>query len=338
LKAARAYQQVYLENSVETIPGATAIGTSRAILRELAAGKEVGMKFSNAYGGLELTTDPNKRPNYYDYLQPVKLKRISTVRVPLLVNDRPAELQAIRAQGESVGTKLEFDFLDDERNPIALAYRLGIGGVNSLTPDESKSCAVWQHHPEQPMPQLNPLSVHGGRCDMPNGGDLDTLRVIKISTRCTGPAAMLPGAPGGGGQIPDGGGSASSESSGANALERALIQDKKVDVYSIYFSFNSDVIRDESQPTLKDIAEVLRRHPEWKLQVNGHTDSIGGDPSNLDLSRRRAAAVKNALVTQRRIGPDRLATAGYGRSQPKDTNDTLEGRAHNRRVELIRIG
>lgn len=107
---------------------------------------------------------------------------------------------------------------------------------------------------------------------------------------------------------------------------------------SIYFSFNSDAIRDQSQPTLKDIAEVLRRHPEWKLQVNGHTDSIGGDPSNLDLSRRRAAVVKNALVTQQRIGLDRLATAGYGRSEPKDPNDTLEGRAHNRRVELIRIG
>lgn len=110
-----------------------------------------------------------------------------------------------------------------------------------------------------------------------------------------------------------------------------------MDIYSIYFSFDSDRLRDESQPTLKDIAEVLRRHPDWKLQVNGHTDGIGGDQFNLDLSKRRAAAVKNALVQQYKVGADRLATSGYGKSQPKDTNDTLEGRARNRRVELMKI-
>jgi len=125
---------------------------------------------------------------------------------------------------------------------------------------------------------------------------------------------------------------------GASALERALAESGKIDIYSIYFSFNSDKLRDESQPTLKDIAEVMRRHPDWKLQVNGHTDGIGGDQFNLELSQRRAAAVKNTLVKQYKINPARLATAGYGKSQPKDTNDTLEGRARNRRVELLRIG
>lgn len=138
--------------------------------------------------------------------------------------------------------------------------------------------------------------------------------------------------------MPNGGGSGAGESEGAKALEKALTQDKKVDIYSIYFSFNSDKLREESQPTLKDIAEVMRRHPDWKLQVNGHTDAIGGDQFNLDLSKRRAAAVENALVQQYKIDGARFATAGYGKAQPKDTNDTLEGRARNRRVELMRIG
>ncbi|HEX4179012.1 MAG TPA: OmpA family protein, partial [Rhizomicrobium sp.] len=70
--------------------------------------------------------------------------------------------------------------------------------------------------------------------------------------------------------------------------------------------------------------------------VEGHTDNIGGDTYNLDLSKRRAAAVKNALVTRYHITADRLSTNGYGSSRPVETNDTLEGRARNRRVELTR--
>jgi outer membrane protein OmpA-like peptidoglycan-associated protein len=77
-------------------------------------------------------------------------------------------------------------------------------------------------------------------------------------------------------------------------------------------------------------------NPDWKLTVEGHTDNIGGDPYNLDLSKRRAAAVKEALVTRFHIAPDRLANDGYGASRPVETNDTLEGRARNRRVELTR--
>lgn len=336
LNTAASYQQVFLEKSVEKIPGTTAIGTSRAILRALKAGGEVEMKFSNAYGGLELTADSDKRPNYYDYLQPVKLKRVASVNVPVLVNDQPAELLAIRAQGESVGEKVEFDFLDDENNPLTLSFRLGIGGVPPPTADQAKTCDEWRKHPDTPMPVLNFMTVHGARCDMPNGGDLDTLRVIKINTRCTGSAEMLAGNPGGG-QMPNGTGAGARESSDAKALEQALSQNKKVDIYSIYFSFNSDKLRDESKPTLDDIAEVMRRHPDWKLQVNGHTDGIGGDQFNLDLSKRRAGAVKDALVRQYKIGANRFSTSGYGKSQPKDTNDTLEGRARNRRVELMRI-
>ncbi len=134
------------------------------------------------------------------------------------------------------------------------------------------------------------------------------------------------------------GGSQPPAGTGAGSrLEQALATTGKVDVYSIYFSFNSDVIREESEPTLKELEDIMRRHPDWKLAVNGHTDGIGTDQYNLDLSRRRAAAVKTALVTKHGIDAARFTTSGFGKSQPKDTNDTLEGRARNRRVELVRM-
>ena len=142
--------------------------------------------------------------------------------------------------------------------------------------------------------------------------DRDRLEVTKIAFRCKAPE------------------------SGPSALDRALSETGHADVYDIYFSFNSDQIRDESEPTLREIGDVLRKHLQWKLNIAGHTDSIGGDASNLDLSKRRAAAVKQALVSKFGVSADRLTTGGYGKSRPVDTNETAEGRARNRRVELAR--
>jgi outer membrane protein OmpA-like peptidoglycan-associated protein len=119
-------------------------------------------------------------------------------------------------------------------------------------------------------------------------------------------------------------------------LEKSLAATGRADVYDIYFSFNSDQIREESEPRLKEIAEALNKHSDWKLSVEGHTDGVGAAAYNLDLSRRRAAAVKDALVKRYKIDPSRLTTTGFGSSRPKDTNDTLAGRARNRRVELVR--
>jgi len=121
-----------------------------------------------------------------------------------------------------------------------------------------------------------------------------------------------------------------------NLVEKQLAEQKRAITYGIYFDFNKDTIKPESDPVLKQIVQALSDHPDWKLTVNGHTDNIGGDAYNLDLSKRRAAAVKQVLVSRFHIAPDRLSTNGYGASGPIDTNDTLEGRARNRRVELTR--
>jgi outer membrane protein OmpA-like peptidoglycan-associated protein len=121
-----------------------------------------------------------------------------------------------------------------------------------------------------------------------------------------------------------------------NLVEKQLTEQKRAVTYGIYFDFNKDTIKPESEPVLKEIVQAMTDNPDWKLTVEGHTDNIGGDTYNLDLSKRRAAAVKEALVTRFHIAPDRLANDGYGASRPVETNDTLEGRARNRRVELTR--
>jgi outer membrane protein OmpA-like peptidoglycan-associated protein len=121
-----------------------------------------------------------------------------------------------------------------------------------------------------------------------------------------------------------------------NVLEKQLTQEKRAVTYGIYFDFNKDTLKPESAPVLKEIADAMTRNPDWKLTVEGHTDNIGGNPYNLDLSKRRAAAVKQALVSQYNIAGDRLLTNGFGASRPVAPNDTLEGRARNRRVELVR--
>lgn len=119
-------------------------------------------------------------------------------------------------------------------------------------------------------------------------------------------------------------------------LEEQLAKQKKAVVYGIYFDFDKDTIKPESEPVLKEIVKAMTDNPDWKLRVDGHTDNIGGDAHNLDLSKRRAAAVKTSLVERYHISADRLTTNGFGASSPIDRNDTLEGRARNRRVELSR--
>ena len=120
-------------------------------------------------------------------------------------------------------------------------------------------------------------------------------------------------------------------------IQQQLATTGRAEVYGIYFDFGSDKIRPESEPVLKEIAEAMTTNPPWRLSVEGHTDNIGGDAYNQALSERRAAAVKQALVERYLISADRLTTVGYGLTRPKEPNGTLEGRARNRRVELVRL-
>jgi outer membrane protein OmpA-like peptidoglycan-associated protein len=122
----------------------------------------------------------------------------------------------------------------------------------------------------------------------------------------------------------------------SSQIESELAARRPAEVYGIYFSFGRADIRPQSQRVLEEIAGVLAQHPDWTLRIDGHTDAIGGEAENLDLSRLRAAEVKAALVKRHGIAAARLLTGGFGESRPKGSNDTPEGRALNRRVELTR--
>jgi outer membrane protein OmpA-like peptidoglycan-associated protein len=121
-------------------------------------------------------------------------------------------------------------------------------------------------------------------------------------------------------------------------LERDLSEQGRTVTYGIYFEFSSDRVKEESAPVLNQIADLLTRNPTWRLSVEGHTDNLGGTEANLRLSQRRAASVRKVLGERYKIEPTRLEPAGFGETRPKATNGTLEGRALNRRVELVRIG
>jgi OOP family OmpA-OmpF porin len=108
-----------------------------------------------------------------------------------------------------------------------------------------------------------------------------------------------------------------------------------VAVYGIYFDFNKSELNPESEPALKEIAKLLRASPGLKVFVVGHTDNVGGIEYNLKLSQARADSVVKALSARHGVIRDRLAAHGVGQLAPVAPNKTEEGRAKNRRVELV---
>ncbi len=106
--------------------------------------------------------------------------------------------------------------------------------------------------------------------------------------------------------------------------------------HGILFDTDSDRLKSESAAVIKSIARGLETNPNLKLQIEGHTDSTGAADHNLDLSKRRAEAVKAVLVSQFKVDATRLTTAGLGATKPIDSNDTPQGRAQNRRVEFVK--
>ena len=123
---------------------------------------------------------------------------------------------------------------------------------------------------------------------------------------------------------------------GAPDTRNKMLTEGKWVSHGILFDVNSDRIKAESYGSLREIASVLSENKDLKVQIVGHTDSDGDEAANLDLSKRRAAAVKAALTREFGIDAGRMDTDGRGESQPADSNDTPAGKANNRRVEFIR--
>ena len=119
----------------------------------------------------------------------------------------------------------------------------------------------------------------------------------------------------------------------AAALLASLQKEKRVSLY-LNFDFNKATLKPDAQPVLAQIIEMLKKNPDLKLAVEGHTDAIGEHGYNVKLSQERAAAVMAALVAGG-IEAGRLSAAGYGPDKPIADNATSEGRARNRRVDLV---
>jgi OOP family OmpA-OmpF porin len=122
----------------------------------------------------------------------------------------------------------------------------------------------------------------------------------------------------------------------ASSLGNSIKESGKVAVYGIYFDTGKAILKPESQPTLQEISKLLKADPALKLYVVGHTDNTGLFDANMKLSVDRAAAVVNSLISQFAVNATRLKACGDGPTCPVASNDSEQGRALNRRVELVK--
>lgn len=106
--------------------------------------------------------------------------------------------------------------------------------------------------------------------------------------------------------------------------------------YELAFETNSDKLIAGDSPILQALADLMKKDGALKIQIAGHTDSTGGAAANQALSERRAKSVMQVLAERYHADPSRLSAKGYGAEQPLSTNDTEQGRAINRRVELVK--
>jgi OOP family OmpA-OmpF porin len=121
------------------------------------------------------------------------------------------------------------------------------------------------------------------------------------------------------------------------SLFDALNASGRVSTHGILFATGSAEIQPGSAGTLEQIGQMLQQHPELKLTIEGHTDNVGQPAANLQLSQRRADAVKAYLVSKYGVAAGRLDAKGYGDTKPVASNDSDAGRQQNRRVELVKM-
>ncbi|MCA1789625.1 MAG: OmpA family protein [Thioalkalivibrio sp.] len=121
----------------------------------------------------------------------------------------------------------------------------------------------------------------------------------------------------------------------ADALAGDITSKGHVAVYGIYFDTARADLKPESADALKEISALLQKNPKLKIHVVGHTDNAGALAANMDLSRKRADSVVKALTTTYKVGAARLRSDGVGPLSPVESNASEEGRARNRRVELV---
>jgi len=124
---------------------------------------------------------------------------------------------------------------------------------------------------------------------------------------------------------------------GVEDTRHRLVEEGKFSTTAILFDVNTAILKPESIGVIKEIAGVLKEHSDIRISITGHTDSDGSDAANVTLSKKRAAAVKDALVNEFGIDASRVETDGKGEAVPIADNKTKEGKAANRRVEFVKL-
>ena len=124
-----------------------------------------------------------------------------------------------------------------------------------------------------------------------------------------------------------------SSNKGCPVIEKEVEEILKTAFDALEFEVGKDIIKEISLPSLIELSEVLKKKANWGLQISGHTDNVGDDQKNLVLSKKRAEAVKNLMISKG-IESSRLNVLYFGETMPISSNETLEGRQKNRRVEM----
>jgi OmpA-OmpF porin, OOP family len=122
----------------------------------------------------------------------------------------------------------------------------------------------------------------------------------------------------------------------ATSLANDITHTGHASVYGIYFDTGRADVKPESDAALKEISKLLQQDVSLRLYVVGHTDNVGTLASNMDLSKRRGDAIVKVLITKYNVAPVRLSAQGDGPTAPVASNDSEDGRAKNRRVELVK--
>jgi OOP family OmpA-OmpF porin len=121
----------------------------------------------------------------------------------------------------------------------------------------------------------------------------------------------------------------------AKFMSEGISSTGHVAIYGIYFDFNKSDVKPESEPAFSEIAKLLTENSNLKVFIVGHTDNVGGVDYNMKLSQARADAVVKALTKKYKVNPEQMKAFGVGQLAPVAPNKTEEGRAKNRRVELV---
>jgi OmpA-OmpF porin, OOP family len=124
------------------------------------------------------------------------------------------------------------------------------------------------------------------------------------------------------------------ENQGCPVIPQAVKEALKKAFDNLLFETGKDVIMKSSFGSLDELAKIMKQYSEANLRLEGHTDNVGDDDKNMDLSKRRAASVERYLENKG-IATERITSEGFGETRPKATNDTPQGRTLNRRVEMI---